>query len=70
LEEIASILGRDEFFLVEMTIVEWQSDWRTANRQSPILMDCEYRVTFTDHDWVVAVQHKLIPSVYAGIEII
>jgi hypothetical protein len=26
LEEIASILGRDEFFLVEMTIVEWQSD--------------------------------------------
>ena len=30
-------------------------------------MNMEYRVRLPDHDWVVAVRHKLIPSVYAGI---
>ena len=29
-------------------------------------MHVEYRVSLPDHDWVVAAQHKLIPSVYAG----
>lgn len=32
-------------------------------------MHVKYRVTLPDHDWVVAPAHKLIPSVYAGIEI-
>ncbi|KAJ8677784.1 hypothetical protein QAD02_013571 [Eretmocerus hayati] len=40
-----------------------------ANKQSPILMPTEYRVKLPDHDFVVAQKHKLIPSVYAGIEI-
>ena len=40
-----------------------------ANKQAPLLMHVEYRVTLPDHDWVVASRHKLIPSVYAGIEI-
>ncbi|EFX78416.1 hypothetical protein DAPPUDRAFT_246118 [Daphnia pulex] len=40
-----------------------------ANKQSPMTMHVEYRVSLLDHDWVVAEQHKLIPSVYAGIEI-
>jgi hypothetical protein len=29
----------------------------------------EYRVTLPDHDWVIANRHKLIPSVYAAIEV-
>ncbi|KAJ8872946.1 hypothetical protein PR048_026562 [Dryococelus australis] len=29
----------------------------------------EYRVSLPDHDWMVAEHHKLIPSVFAGIEI-
>ncbi|GBP77771.1 hypothetical protein EVAR_98464_1 [Eumeta japonica] len=37
------------------------------NKQAPILMQVEYRVTLPDHDWVIAERHKLIPSVYAGI---
>lgn len=40
-----------------------------AKKQSPLLMHLEYRVSLPDHDWVVAEKHKLIPSVYAGIEI-
>ena len=40
-----------------------------ANKQAPLLRHVEYRVTLPDHDWVVAARHKLIPSVYAGIEI-
>ena len=40
-----------------------------ANKQAPIVMHTEYRVTLPDHDFVVAQKHKLIPSVYAGIVI-
>lgn len=40
-----------------------------ANKQAPILMHLEYKVTLPDHDWVIAPRHKLIPSVYAGIKI-
>ena len=40
-----------------------------ANKQNPLLMHVEYRVSLPDHDWVVATGHKLIPSVYAGIQI-
>ena len=32
-------------------------------------MGVEYRVSLPDHDWVVAAQHKLIPSVTAAIQI-
>ena len=40
-----------------------------ANKQAPLLMHLEYKFTLPDHNWVVADRHKLIPSVYAGIEI-
>lgn len=32
-------------------------------------MHLEYRILLTDHDWVVAERHKLIPSVYAGVNV-
>ncbi|CAG8788938.1 24670_t:CDS:2, partial [Gigaspora rosea] len=40
----------------------------TANKQAPILIRVEYRVELPDHDWVVTEKHKLIPSVYAILE--
>lgn len=40
-----------------------------ANKQAPLLMHLEYKVTLPDHDWVIAARHKLIPSFYAGIKI-
>lgn len=70
LEEIASVLGPNQ--------VAWISQddkckvplgLPAANKQTPLLMHIEYRVTLPDHDWVVASKHKLIPSVYAGIKI-
>lgn len=40
-----------------------------ANKRTPLIMHLEYRVQLPDHDWVVAEKHKLIPLVYAFIEI-
>ncbi|KAF6018422.1 hypothetical protein EB796_023278 [Bugula neritina] len=40
-----------------------------ANKQAPLLMSLEYKVTLPDHDWVIAQKHKLIPSVYAVCQI-
>lgn len=36
---------------------------------APLLMYLDDRVKLGDHDFVVAEKHKLMPSVYAGIEI-
>lgn len=35
----------------------------------PMLMHLDYKVTLPDHDWMVAPRHKLIPSVYASIQV-
>ena len=40
-----------------------------AHKQAPILMHMRYRVKLPDHDFQIAEKHKLIPSVYAGLEI-
>ncbi|CAM4849169.1 unnamed protein product [Rotaria magnacalcarata] len=39
-----------------------------AKTQAPILMHLEYRIQLPDHDFVLADRHKLIPSVYAGLD--
>ena len=40
-----------------------------ANKQAPLLMHVAHRISLPDHDWIVAIKHKLIPLVYAGIRI-
>lgn len=70
IESVTSVLGPDQVFF-------WSQDDKArvplgitaANAQAPILMHMEYRVRLPDHDFVVAERHKLIPSVYACIEI-
>ncbi|KAE8739223.1 hypothetical protein FOCC_FOCC015275, partial [Frankliniella occidentalis] len=37
-----------------------------ANQQAPMLMHMDYKIKLSDHDFVVAAGHKLIPSVYAA----
>ena len=70
LEDIASLLG-----LKAMCLISQDDKARiplgitAANKQAPLKIHVEYKVTLPDHDWVVAGGHKLIPSVYAGIEI-
>jgi hypothetical protein len=70
LEELASILGPNEVcFVSQDDKARVPIGLTAANKQSPLLMHVEYRVSLPDHDWVVAAGHKLIPSVYAGIQI-
>ena len=70
LEELASILGPNEvFFLSQDDKSRVPIGLTAANKQAPLLMHVEYRVSLPDHDWVVASKHKLIPSVYAAIQI-
>ena len=70
LEELASTLGPDEVcFISQDDKCRVPIGLTAANKQSPLLMHVEYRVSLPDHDWVVAEKHKLIPSVYAGINI-
>ena len=40
-----------------------------ANKPSTMVMHMEYKVSVADHDFVIAPQHKLIPSVIAAMEI-
>lgn len=70
LEELASLLGpKAVFFLSQDDKARVPIGLTAANKQAPLLMHVEYRVTLPDHDWVVASRHKLIPSVYAGVVI-
>lgn len=67
LETIASVLGPHQVsFLSQDDKARVPIGLTAANKQSPLLMLVEYRVSLPDHDWVVASRHKLIPSVYAA----
>jgi len=64
LEELSSILGPKEVcFISQDDKCRVPIDVTAANKH------VEYRISLPGHDWVVADQHKLIPSVYAGIRI-
>lgn len=70
MEELASVLGpREVCFFSQDDKARVPVGITAANKQAPLLMHLEYKVTLPDHDWVVAGGHKLIPSVYAGIVI-
>ncbi|XP_065667833.1 uncharacterized protein LOC124808903 isoform X1 [Hydra vulgaris] len=69
-EEVCSFLGpKDVCFISQDDKAQIPIGITAANKQAPILMHMEYRVSLPDHDWVIAAKHKLIPSVYAGIAI-
>lgn len=66
-ETIASILGPTQVvFISQDDKARVPIGLTAANKQAPILMHVEYRISLPDHDWIVAAKHKLIPSVYAG----
>ncbi|XP_037033492.1 uncharacterized protein LOC119072388 isoform X2 [Bradysia coprophila] len=70
LEEVASVLGPKEVLWLSQDDKARVPIGKTAaNKQTPLVMHLEYRVQLPDHDWIVAEKHKLIPSVYAFIEI-
>ena len=64
---MASILGPNQVsFVSQDDKVRVPIGLTAANKQAPLLMHVEYRVSLPDHDGVIAAKHKLIPSVYAG----
>lgn len=70
LETLASMLGPEEIlFISQDDKARVPIGITAANKQAPFLMNMEYRIRLPDHDWVVAGQHKLIPSVYAIINV-
>ena len=68
LEEVASILGPRE-----ITFHSQDDKYRmalgipAATKQAPLLMHTDYKVTLPDHDFIVALPHKLTPSVIAAV---
>lgn len=61
--EIVCVISQDDKAKVPLGLP-------AAKKQSPILMRMDYRIQLPDHDFVVASKHKLIPSVYAGLEVL
>ncbi|CAG4960750.1 unnamed protein product [Parnassius apollo] len=70
LETIASVLAFDPVtFLSQDNKARVPIGLTAANKQVPLLMHVEYKVSLPDHDFVIASGHKLIPSVYALCEV-
>lgn len=70
LETVASILGPDSVsFLSQDDKARVPIGLTAANKQAPLLMHVEYKVSLPDHDFIIAARHKLIPSVYALCEV-
>ena len=70
LEELSSILGPSEVcFISQDDKARVPIGLTAANKQSPLIMHVEYKVSLPDHDWVIASKHKLVPSVYAAVQI-
>ncbi|KAK3907774.1 Cytochrome b6-f complex iron-sulfur subunit [Frankliniella fusca] len=69
-ECVVSMLGQGQaFFLSQDDKARVPLGITAANKQAPLLMHMEYKVTLADHDFAVAPAHKLIPSVYAACSI-
>ena len=70
LEELSGILGPDQVtFHSQDDKAKVPIGITAANKQAPLLMHVEYKVTLPDHDFVIAAQHKLIPSVIGDMSI-
>ena len=70
LDSLASFFGPEQvFYLSQDDKARIPLGIPAVQKQAAVLMHMEYKVTLPDHDWVKADKHKLIPSVYAGINI-
>lgn len=66
-ECVVSVLGaKQAFFLSQDDMARVPLGITAVNKQAPLLMHLDYKIKLSDHDFVVAPAHKLIPSVYAA----
>ena len=71
LEELAGLLGPGEVtFHSQDNKAKVLIGITAASKQPLLLMHMEYKVTLPDHDYVIAPQHKLIPSVIGDMRIL
>ena len=70
LEELVGLLGpREVTFHSQDDKAKVPIGITAASKQAPLLMHMEYKVILPDHDYVVASQHKLIPSVIGDMQV-
>ena len=70
LEELAGLLGpREVTFHSQDDKAKVPIRITAASKQTPLLMHMEHKVILPDHHYVVASQHKLIPSVIGDMQI-
>ena len=70
LQELAGLLGpREVTFHSQDDKAKVPIGITAASKQAPLLMHMEYKVILPDHDYVVASQHKLIPSVIGDMQV-
>ena len=71
LEELSAILGPAEVtFHSQDDKAKVPIGLTAAKKQAPMIMHMEYQVTLPDHDFVVAPEHKLIPSVIGDMKVV
>ena len=70
LEELAGLLcPREVTFHSQDDKAKVPIEITAASKQAPLVMHMEYNVTLPDHDYAVASQHKLIPSVIGDMQV-
>ena len=70
LEEVARFLGPEEvIFHSQDDQTKDPIGLTAANKQAPLVMHTEYKVKLPDHDFVIAKQHKLVPSVIRDMQV-
>ena len=70
LEELTGLLGpREVSFHSQGDKAIVPIGITAASKQASLLMHMEYKVILPDHDYAVASQHKLIPSVFSDIQV-
>ena len=68
--ELAGLLGpREVTFHSQDDKAKVPIGITTASKQAPLLIHMEYKVILPDRDYVVASQHKLIPSVIGDMQV-
>ena len=63
LKDIAGFLGPEEVIFHSQDKTKLSIELTAANKQVPLVMHVEYKFRLPDHDFVIANQHKSVPSV-------
>ena len=70
LEQVAGFLGPDKVaFHSQDDKANVPIGLTAENKQTPLVMHVEYKLKFLDHDFAVAKQYKMVPSVIGDMHV-